>query len=286
VSIISDIPDYVSLAALGGTALLTPLYLSTHRDVVRLRELRGRDPDHPQRDVAASEALLDRAELELEEVFAELGRTTGEATAVTPPATGESGQVAPIPPTERLGTGLTPIPPSGGTTTSDRPALEQVTMERAALAPHPRWRRFVTRVTQPRVLAVLALAAVAIGIAGLFASGKLLPGNEPGKVETKPGAIAPADVSVSVLNGTAIPGLAGRVGDDVQRSGFELGSVTNSHKQYQQTVVMFGKGQERAATRVAHVLGVTPVQPIDSGTRELAPNADVVVIAGLDRAKR
>ena len=158
-------------------------------------------------------------------------------------------------------------------------------MERDALAPHPRWRRFVARVSQPRVLAMLALAAVAIGAGALFASGKLLPGNEPAHVATRPGAIVPADVNVAVLNGTSIPGLAGNVADDVQRSGFQLGSVTNSRKQYQQTVVMFGQGQQKAATRVAHVLGVTPVQPIDAQTRSLAPNANVVVIAGVDRAK-
>jgi len=275
-SLISDIPNYVSAAALCGTALLTPLYLSQHRDVVRLRELREREPDHPLRDLAASEALMDRAEAALEEILAEAGA----------PATGESGELtkpAPIPPSERLATGVTPVP-AGRVTTSDRPALEQLTMEREALAPHPRWRHFAARVSQPRVLAFLALAAVAIGVAALFASGKLLPGNEPGAVSPKPGAIIPADVNVSVLNGTAIPGLAGRVGDDVQRSGFQLGSVSNSRKQYQQTVVMYSQGQQRAATRVANVLGVTPLQPIDSQTRSLAPNADVVVIAGVDRA--
>jgi hypothetical protein len=262
-SLISDIPDYVSAAALFGTALLTPLYLSQHRDVVRLRELKEREPDHPLRDLAASEALMDRAEVELEELI----------------------QPTPLPPSERLRTGgLTPVPAST-LTTSDRPALEQLTMEREALAPHPRWRRFAARVSQPRVLATLALAAVAIGVAALFASGKLLPGNEPGSAGPKPGAIVPADVNVSVLNGTSLAGLAGRVGDDVERSGFQLGNVTNSRKQYQQTVVMYGPGEQKAATRVAHVLGVTPVQPIDAQTRSLAPNADVVVIAGVDRTK-
>jgi LytR cell envelope-related transcriptional attenuator len=275
-SLISDIPDYLSAAALCGTALLTPLYLSQHRDVVRLRELKEREPDHPVRDLAASEALMDRAEAELEDTLAEAGLATGEA--------GELIQPTPIPLSERVGTGLTPIPPPTRIT-SERPALEQLTMEREALAPHPRWRRFAARISQPRILALLALAALAIGVAALFASGKLLPGNEPGKVSPKPGAIVPADVNVAVLNGTSRPGLAGRVGDDVQRSGFQLGSVTNSRKQYQQTVVMYGQGQQEAATRVARVLGVRPVQPIDAQTRSLAPNADVVVIAGVDRAK-
>ena len=68
-SVLDQIPDYVSLAALGGTALLTPLYLSQHRDVVRLRQLKEHEPEHPARDIAASEVLLDRAEAELEEIL-------------------------------------------------------------------------------------------------------------------------------------------------------------------------------------------------------------------------
>lgn len=273
--LINEIPDYLSLASLAGSALLTPLYLSQRRDVARLRELRERDPDHPGKDLAASEALLDRAEDELEEILT----ATGQFTAVRAPATGAGG-LTPIPPSQRLDTGITPIP-----RTSDRPALTQVTMERAALAPHPRWRRFAATVTQPRALAILGLLAVVIGVAALFASGKFISGNNEGSRTPSASATSAADIEVTVLNGTSIPGLAGRLGDDVAESGFKLGTVTSSRRAYQQTVVMFSPGQKASATRVAHVLGVTPIQPIDSQTRSEAPNADVVVIAGVDRAK-
>ena len=94
----------------------------------------------------------------------------------------------------------------------------------------------------------------------------------------------PADIEVAVLNGTSTPGLAGRVGDDVQASGFKLGTVTSTRRQYQQTVVMYSPGQKRAATKVAPVLGVTPIQPIDSVIRARRPTR-TVVIAGSDRAK-
>ena len=48
---------------------------------------------------------------------------------------------------------------------------------------------------------------------------------------------------------------------------------------------MYEPGQRRAAKRVAHDLGVKPVQPIDRQTERAAGDADVVVIAGADRAK-
>jgi len=282
VSVLHRIPDYVSLAAFIGVALLAPLYYSQRRDVIRLRALREYVPDHPSRDMAASERLLDRAEVELEEVLT----ATGQFQAVAPrePST-DPGQLTPLPPGERLETGAIRVAP-GLPATSERPALERLTMEREALLPHPRWRHFAARVTQPRALAVLGLVAVAIGVGALFASGALLGGGNQVQPPTpKPGAIAPGDISVAVLNGTSTPGLAGRVGDDVTSSGFKLDTVTNSRKSFQQTVVMFGPGEEPAANKVAHVLGVTPVQPIDAETRALAPSADVVVIAGADRAK-
>ena len=47
---------------------------------------------------------------------------------------------------------------------------------------------------------------------------------------------------------------------------------------------MFEKGQERAARKLARDLGVSPVQPIDRQAQRLAEGADLVVIAGQDRA--
>jgi LytR cell envelope-related transcriptional attenuator len=278
--VISEIPDYLSLAALSGTVLLTPLYLSQRRDVVRLRELRERAPDHPDRDIAASEALLDRAEQELEEVLI----ATGEYPAVAAGST-DPGSLTPIPPGERLETGVTPIPPHPRVT-SDRPALERITMERDALAPHPRWRRFARAAMAPRALAVVALLAVAIGIAGLVASGQIFGGgNATGGRGGAAGAAGPGGTSVTVLNATASSKAGHTVARDVRKAGFDLASTADSRSQFQQTVVMFSRGGKGQATRVAHALNVTPIQPIDSETRSQAPNADVVVIVGTDRAQ-
>ena len=62
-------PTYVSLAAVVGCLFLIVLYLSQRRDLVRIQRGWRRSPNHPAEDMARSEALLDRAEAELEEIL-------------------------------------------------------------------------------------------------------------------------------------------------------------------------------------------------------------------------
>ena len=260
-------PSYVSLAAAAGCAFLTVLYLSQRRDLMRLQAWMQATPNHPAEDLARSEALLDRAEAELEEIL-----------GVEAPAEATAEQTAVAPPT------AAPAAPASQTTTSERPALEQITSEREALLPHPRWRRFAARVSQPRVLGLIALGAVILGLAGIFGAEWLLNDHTGSQQSRKPGALVPHDVSVAVLNGTSVPGLGAKVADDVTANNFTLGNVGNSRKEYDQTVVMYEPGQKKAALQVAHDLGVKPLQKIDGPTQEAAGDADVVVIAGRDRA--
>jgi hypothetical protein len=249
---------YVSVAALVAVLLLIPLYLSQRRDVRRMRDWMQREPEHPGADLAASETLLDRAEAELEELIGAAQPGATPATALT----------------------------AAARVTHERPALERITMERAALEPHPRWRRFVATATQPRVLVAVALGALVLGVGGIFLSEALLQDSGGGARKTPAAAIDPADVKVAVLNGTSVGGLAGRVGSDVASSGFELGAVTSTDPGAEKTTVLYADGQKAAAQKVARKLGVDDkfVAPLDRDTRRLAGDADVVVIAGLDRA--
>jgi hypothetical protein len=279
-----ELPAYVSLAAALACVLLLPLYFSQRRDLERLHTWMEREPGHPQADIAASEALLDRAETELEALFGPEplpptgeqagGQAVAEPTVVAPPA-----PAPPAPPTPAGG-----LAPAQRVTT-ERPALERITTERAALQPHPHWRRLVGRVGQPRMLSVVAVVAVLLGLVAIFGSEELLKSVGDSAPGPKPGAIVPGEVDVAVLNGTSVPGLAAKVGDDVRVNGFRLGAVTNSRDQFDQTVVMYAPGQQRAARKVAHDLGVKPLQPIDRQTEQTVGDADVVVIAGADRAQ-
>ncbi len=261
-----DVPAYVSLGAILTFCLLLALYFSQRRDVQRLSAWMEADARHPATDLAASEALLDRAEADLEEIVG-AGESVPGSEGQAPPAL-EPTLVAPPP-----------------TPTAERPALERITMERAALLPHPRWRRAVSRVSQPRVLGLIALAAVILGIAAIFGSERILSNGEGTSHSPKAQKVVPANVTVAVLNGTSVPGLAAKVGDDVQANDFKLGTESNSRHPFDQTVVMYEPHQRAAAQKVAHDLGVNPVQPIDRQTQQAANGANVVVIAGADRAK-
>ena len=258
----------VSVAAGLGIVLLLPLYFSQRRDLQRLVEWMEREPAHPAQDVAASELLLDRAETELEELLGgPPAAPAAAATEVTPAPATAPGE--PITAAQRV--------------TSERPALERITMERAALEPHPRWRRFVATVTRPRWMVAIAIATVVVGVAAIFGSELILDAGEEGRTP-KTSAVESTNVTVAVLNGTAVPGLGAKVGDDVKANDFKLGAVSTIAEPFNQTVVMFEPGNERAARKLARDLGVGPVQPIDRQAQRLAEGADLVVIAGQDRA--
>ncbi len=260
--IFDRVSGYLALTAAIGFALLLPLYLSQRRDVRRMRGWMEREPEHPAQDIVASELILDRAETELEEL---LGAAEAQAEAGATPAT-------PMPAATRV--------------THERPALERVTMERAALEPHPRWRRFASRATQPRVLVAIGVVALLLGGAAIYASEELLKEGGGGERAPRAGAIDPSDVTVAVLNGTSVNGLAGKVGSDLEAADFKLGPVTSTTPGFAKTMVRYADGQKRAAQKVAQELGVDKdaIEPVDRESRRLAGDADVVVIAGEDRA--
>jgi hypothetical protein len=93
-------------------------------------------------------------------------------------------------------------------------------------------------------------------------------------------------VTVAVLNGTSVSGLAGNVGSDLKSAGFVLGAVTSTDPGVAETQVLYAEGEKAAAQKVAKRLGVGDdrIARFDRVARRLAGDADVVVIAGEDRA--
>lgn len=262
----SEVAALIATLSALGVILLTPLYLSLRRDVRRLRAWMEQDPDHPRADLAASEALLDRTERELEELYAERGESF-------------AGTEEPVAPTEVQPPGARPAAPPAARVTSERPALERVTMERAALEPHPRWRRFVAEATRPRWLAALALTALVVAAVSIVGVEGVLEGDDAGG----PGAADPGGIEVAVLNTTEASGLAGQVSREVERAGFVPGTVETFIREADQSVVMYVGGERRSARRVARELDIGAVQSIDRQAEEAASTADVVVILGEDR---
>lgn len=104
--------------------------------------------------------------------------------------------------------------------------------------------------------------------------------------KTKKAAVDPKTVTVSVLNGTTIPGLARSVGDKIEGFGFQLGNVTNNADQTRnESVVLFAPGGEREAAAVGKRLGIAQREPIDPQSQALGGDARVVVIAGADKTQ-
>jgi hypothetical protein len=174
----------------------------------------------------------------------------------------------------------------------------------------PPWYRRL--LANPRYLVLAVAGLLIVGGAGAFAVDKIAsddggtpsnessvaggggggndsePANEEEGGGQKRRAIVPANVTVAVLNGTTVPGLAKQISDRVESHGFQVGTVANTADQEQQraeSVVLFAPGHQREAQAVNKRLGIGQREPIDAASQELAGDATVVVIAGADLAQ-
>jgi hypothetical protein len=96
--------------------------------------------------------------------------------------------------------------------------------------------------------------------------------------------VDPAQVTVAVLNGTTVQGLAAQVGEEVRAASFKLGTIGNAARIDQTaSVVLYRDGQARAARAVANRLGIDRTEQVDSVNEEIAGSFDVIVLVGSDR---
>jgi hypothetical protein len=99
-------------------------------------------------------------------------------------------------------------------------------------------------------------------------------------------SVNPSGVTVAVLNGTTIAGLAALVGEEARGEGFTLGTVTNAAQTNQaKSEVLYRNGQKNAATAVARRLNIGATKPVDPLSADLAGSFDVVVLVGADRSQ-
>lgn len=175
-------------------------------------------------------------------------------------------QIGPLSPADRV--------------TADRPALERITAERAAITSPSFWRRTIARGPRhPLVLSAAALLVAVVVVAIVALTG---PGG--GEESGGQGGLDRAEVNVVVLNGSSKSGFAGKVADSLAAEGFsEVRTGTTGTSR--QTVVLFDRDRRREAKVIARQLGVDVLQPLDRASRAVAPDAAVVVVAGEDRAR-
>jgi LytR cell envelope-related transcriptional attenuator len=160
---------------------------------------------------------------------------------------------------------------------------EQRRGRREAGLPERAWRE---RLGDPRYLVGVFVALILIGGGAAYA---VTQGGSGGSGSGKAGKRAsktlnPSEIEVTVLNGTAVDGLAGTYGNMVERHGFQLGAVSNSRSSFSESVVMFEAGEGRAAHRVADALGFSRVQPMSAEIASLSAGAPVAVVVGEDDA--
>jgi hypothetical protein len=96
--------------------------------------------------------------------------------------------------------------------------------------------------------------------------------------------VDPSTVTVAVLNGTTVQGLAAKVGEEVSAGGFNPGTIGNAARIDQnRSEVLYSPGQQRAARAVANRLGIKSIRAVDAVNREIAGSFDAVVLVGADR---
>jgi hypothetical protein len=171
----------------------------------------------------------------------------------------------------------------------------------APLRPPPRRSR--GRMVLGAVIAAVALAAIAVGVI-ILAGGKSAPRASKSSTNaalathrsTSASAVRPDTVTVSVLNGTDMSGLAGDVTKRLQAVGYRKGAVTNASDQtHTSTIVAYiAPAYRRDALAVATSLklGRAAVQLVDPTSKATAcPPAQactsaVVVTVGQDLAQQ
>jgi len=260
--LIKEIGAFAGLVAFLGLAVLAMLSFAQGRDIRRLREWAGSAPERDsERKESTSAAAAERAEemRKLEEArdaerqAADLREHRRERREAGLPELTRSERLR-----ERFSRG-------GG----DGGGGEGIR----------------GRLGEPRYLiAIFAVLVVIVGgVAYAVLSGSSEEAGGQGSRQASH-AVKPSEIEVTVLNGTAVDGLAGTYGDMVERRGYQLGAVTNSRSSFAESVVMFAPGGGREAHRVADSLEITRVRPMTSEIASLSAGAPVAVVVGEDNA--
>jgi hypothetical protein len=249
--LIKDIGSFAGLVAFVGLALLALLSFTQGRDIRRLREWAGSAPERDaDRKESTSTAAAERAE-EMRRLE-EARESERQAAELREQRRRRREQGLPeLKRGERLREGLSG---AGG------------------------------RLGDPRFLAVLFVVAILVAGGVAYALTRGDGGQASGKADGGPTAVKPADIEVSVLNGTAVPGLAARYGDKVERKGFSLGVVTNSASSFSESVVMYARGSAPEARRVGTALTIPEVRLMSAEIAEVSGGSPVSVVVGQDNA--
>jgi LytR cell envelope-related transcriptional attenuator len=169
-------------------------------------------------------------------------------------------------------------------------------LEQQLVAAHrrPERRRFVAVPWRATIVFAGAVAAAALVVVAVLALSSPSPQPAASSPPTQPPQTTPVNppppLTLAVLNGTTITGLARAVADDLTTFGYDVPNVvtndTTNHSRVR-TTVYFEPGHRSDALGVASCLhiGSDRVASMDANTRALADRAQVAVFVGADRAR-
>jgi hypothetical protein len=257
VDLLERVGSFVGLASFLGLAVLALLYFSQARDVRRLREWAGRAPER-----------------------------TAETSARAPES-------------------VTPLPADTAQLPAAQHQLPATPFSQATIRKRKPLRERVRNVHVPsvRYIALVVAGLIVLGGAAYGAVHLVNGGNDSGTSsagsndrgsrvdrgggksnQQKATNVDPSQVTVAVLNGTTVQGLAAKVGEEVRAGGFTLGTIGNAAKiDLTRSEVLYSKGQAQAARAVANRLGIQTIASVDSVNSEIAGSFDAVVLVGSDR---
>jgi hypothetical protein len=278
------------MAAAVGLAALSALHFSQARDVKRLRDWARRAPERSGRGVTA---------------------VPGRAAGVPPPAQPPTAATASGAPASRTGprpatpagaSGPPPVAPQPVRRTPSpqrpitRPPASRAVAQQTAIIPprrsQPWYDRIGTRNVAVALVGLLVLGgAAAYGVTQLTRDDggdnarNTQANNEHGSPKRNGGAVKPPNVTVAVLNGTTVPGLAAALREQIAAAGFKKGTINDfSDQQLAESVVQYAPGRQAEATAVSRRVGISQREPVTADSRALAGDATVIVIAGADKA--
>lgn len=263
--LIQEIGAYAGLVAFLGLALLALLSFTQGRDLRRLREWAG---SAPERDSERKEATAAVASHKAEEMRKLEEARQAEREAAEQREERRKRREEGLPELtaserlrERFGGGTLN---GGGGSRFGRPA-------------------YLVAIAAAAVLLVGGVAFAVLGGSDDGGGGKA-KGNGGGAGGNAAAQVRPSEIEVTVLNGTATPGLAATYGDMVEGKGFQLGAVTNSTSGFEDSIVMFEPGNKPEARRVSGALDIPRVRPMTSEIAAVSAGAPVSVVIGEDNA--
>jgi polyisoprenyl-teichoic acid--peptidoglycan teichoic acid transferase len=101
--------------------------------------------------------------------------------------------------------------------------------------------------------------------------------NTPGAASSAT-VLSPASISIEVLNGAGVVGLAARTADKLKEAGFVIAGVADAPRSQAQTTIVARSKARPAADQIANAMGL-PSSRVSTGN---PPSADVQIILGAD----